>query len=62
MVRPNADPPQGSTKGFDQEKDVNLNAELEKAGKATFETQFPDGEPNKEPIDVRGDIEPEKKG
>lgn len=54
MVRKNDSPP--DSKGFDQDDGVRLNEELEKAGKATFETQFPDGEPNKEPIDVRSDI------
>jgi len=61
MVRKNEDPPRES-KGFDGDKGVNLNEELEKAGKATYETQFPEGEPNKLPIDIRGDAEPEKKG
>lgn len=62
MVRKNANPPQGESKGFDQERGPQLNEELDKAGKSTYETQFPDGEPNKEPIDIRGDVVPEKKG
>ena len=61
MVRENEDAPRES-KGFDQDKGVNLNEELVKAGKSTTETYFPDGEPNKLPIDIRGDAVPEKKG
>jgi len=48
--------------GFDQDKGVQLNEELEKEGKSTVETQFPDGEPNKDPIDIRGDAVPDKEG
>lgn len=59
MVRPNRDE---TSKGFDSDKGVQANQELEKEGKSTFETQFPDGEPNKQPIDIRGDAEPDLKG
>lgn len=61
MVRKNDDPPRES-KGFDGDQGVNLNEELEAEGKAMYETHFPEGEPNKDPIDVRGDAVPEKKG
>jgi hypothetical protein len=61
MVRENQDPPRES-KGFDNDQGVQLNKELDDAGKGTYETQFPEGEPNKQPIDIRGDDEPEKKG
>lgn len=61
MVRENDAPPVKS-KGFDQNKSVNLNEELARSGKAMDETAFPEGEPNKEPIDIRGDVEPELKG
>ena len=60
MVRKHETPVE--SKGFDQDKGVNLNEELEEAGKATYETQFPDGEPTKAALGVRGDVEPEKKG
>lgn len=60
MVRPNSDLP-AESKGFDSDKGTQLNKELESAHKATFETQFPEGEPNKQPIAIRGDVEPEKK-
>ena len=60
MVRKNDTPP--VSKGFDGDKGVNLNEELEDAGLATYETHFPEGEPNKHPIDIRGDAEPEKRG
>ena len=62
MVRPNEDPPVAESKGFDHDKGTELNAELEAADKAMYETHYPDGEPNKLPIDIRGDVEPEKKG
>jgi hypothetical protein len=63
MVRKNANPPQG--KGFDPDKGTRLNDELDKAEKSTYETHYPageGGEPNKLPIDIRGDARPEKKG
>lgn len=59
MVRKNEDPPQG--KGIDGNKTVTLSEELEKAGRSHRETSYPDGS-NVEPIDIRGDAEPEKKG
>lgn len=60
MVRDNDKLPESP--GIDGNKSVNLSEELEKANKSTKVTAFPDGEPNKTPIGIRGDIEPEKKG
>ena len=59
MVRENETPP--VSKGFDGDKGVNLNEELDQADKGMYETHFPEGEPNKLPIEIRGDVEPEKK-
>ena len=60
MVRKNENPPEG--KNIDGDKGVRLNDELEKAGKATNETIDPENTMTRHPIDIRGDVEPEKKG
>ena len=60
MVRENDNPPQG--KNIDGDKGVRLNDELEKAGKAQTETVDPENTWTREPIDIRGDVKPEKKG
>ncbi len=60
MVRPNDELP--TSKGFDNDQGVKLNEELTDANKAMDETAFPEGEPNKQPIAIRGDVEPEKRG
>ena len=54
MVRKNDSPP--DKQGFDADLGVNLNEELLKAGKATNETQDPEGTSNLEPIDIRSDV------
>jgi hypothetical protein len=61
MVRENKEPPRES-KGFDGDKGVNLNEELEASNKAMYETHYPEGTPNEQAIDIRGDAVPEKKG
>lgn len=60
MVREHENPPQGD--GVDANKAVNLTDELKKAGKWQGETADPEHTSNLEPLDIRGDIEPEKKG
>jgi len=58
MVRKNEKQPGG----FDHNKGVSLNSELEAAGKSFSDTSYPEGEPNKMPIAVRGDDVPTKTG
>lgn len=58
MVRQNDNP----SDGVDANKGVSLEDELRKAGTWTGETSYPEGQTNREPIDIRADIEPEKKG
>lgn len=60
MVRENESPPQGE--GVDANKTVTLSEELKAAGKWQGDTIDPEGTMNREPIDIRGDVEPEKKG
>ncbi len=58
MVRGNDDSPDG----VDANKGVSLEDELKKAGTWTGETIDPTHSSNAKPIDIRGDMEPDKKG
>ena len=60
MVRENEDPPQGD--GVDANKNVSLERELKDAGKWQGETIDPENTMNRTPIDIRGDVAPEKRG
>jgi hypothetical protein len=58
MVREN----NAISEGVDANKSVSLEKELKEAGKWQGETADPEFTMNREPIDIRGDAEPEKKG
>ncbi len=58
MVRENKEPAQG----VDADKGTRLEDELKKAGKWQGETVDPEYTMNREPIDIRGDVVPEKRG
>ena len=58
MVRENPD----SGDGVDANKNVNLEQELRKADRWTGDTIDPTHSSNVKPIDIRGDMEPDKKG
>lgn len=60
MVRENPEIP--TSKGFDADKGVRLDDELEKAGKAQKETVDPEHTMTREPIAIKGDYAPEKQG
>jgi hypothetical protein len=48
--------------GVDPNKSVKLSDELRKEGKWTGDTADPESTTNLEPIDIRGDATPEKRG
>jgi hypothetical protein len=56
------DGPRDPSEGIDPNKGVSLEKELKDAGKWQGETADPEQTMNREPIDIRGDAEPEKRG
>jgi len=63
MVREHKEPPvEKPSPGVDANKGVSLERELKEAGKWQGETVDPEHTMNREPIDIRGDIVPEKRG
>ena len=62
MVRENKNTPQDSGPGVDANETVTLSDTLKDEGKWAGETADPEGTWNREPIDIRGDVEPDKKG
>ena len=63
MVRENETPPvEKASPGVDGNKSVNLTDELKAAGKWQGDTVDPEHTMTREPIDIRGDAEPEKRG